>query len=75
MAPYRDLYPGAGRFLRETERLTTSVLCLPTGTGLDSDDIEAISCIIRVALTHADEIRPLLAGQHEFMEMRDDQKR
>jgi dTDP-4-amino-4,6-dideoxygalactose transaminase len=75
MAPYRDLYPDAGRFLRETERLTTSVLCLPTGTGLDSDDIEAICCIIRVALTHADEIRSLLAGQHQFLGMRDEQKR
>jgi dTDP-4-amino-4,6-dideoxygalactose transaminase len=75
IAPYRELYPDAGRALPETERLSRSVLCLPTGTGVDSDDIEAICCIIRVALTHADAIRPMLAGQHQFMAMRDEQKR
>jgi dTDP-4-amino-4,6-dideoxygalactose transaminase len=75
MDPYRDLYPEAGRVLPETERLTKSVLCLPTGTSLDSVDVEAICRIIRLAVTHAHEIRPLLDGRHRFLEMKDDQKR
>ena len=75
MDPYRDLYPEAGRVLPETERLTKSVLCLPTGTSLVSVDVEAICRIIRLAVTHAHEIRPLLDGRHRFLEMKDDQKR
>jgi dTDP-4-amino-4,6-dideoxygalactose transaminase len=73
--PYRDLDPGAGCRLPETERLSRSVLCLPTGTGVDMNDIDAICSVIRVAITHADRIRPLLVGRHQFMAMTDDQKK
>jgi dTDP-4-amino-4,6-dideoxygalactose transaminase len=75
MPPYRDRYPHAERLLTQTERLTESVLCLPTGTAVGAGDIDAIACILRLALTHADDIRPLVAGRHEFMGMSDDQKR
>jgi dTDP-4-amino-4,6-dideoxygalactose transaminase len=61
MAPYRDLYPDAGRFLPQTERLTECVLCLPTGAAVRSADIAAICQILRLAVTHAAELRAVLA--------------
>jgi dTDP-4-amino-4,6-dideoxygalactose transaminase len=50
MQPYLRLYPEAARFLPKTERLTERVLCLPTGTVLNSADITTICQIIRLAL-------------------------
>ena len=47
MQPYRDLYPEAGASLPETERLATSVLCLPTGETLTAEDVAAICGIVR----------------------------
>jgi dTDP-4-amino-4,6-dideoxygalactose transaminase len=75
IAPYRDLYPEADSVLPETDRLTRSVLCLPTGTSLDSNDVAAICRIIRLAVTHAREIRPLVTGQQQLLKMTEDQKK
>ena len=73
--PYRDLYPNAGRGLPETERLTGSVLCLPTGATLESDDGAAICAIVRLAVTHSAQVRTLLSGEPRWLTMRDDEKR
>ena len=75
MAPYRDLYPEAGRLLPETERLANSVLCLPTGATLASPDVDAICRIIQVAIADAAELRRLLTGEPRWLEMRDEEKR
>jgi len=63
MEPYRTLYPDAGRFLPETERLTERVLCLPTGSALAARDVDAISGLIRFAVAYGPEISRHLAKQ------------
>jgi len=61
MVPYRELYPEAGRFLPETERLTECVMCLPTGSTLRSEDIAAICQIMRLAVAHAADLGAVLS--------------
>jgi len=61
MPPYRDLYPEAGASLPETERLAESVLCLPTGETLRAEDVAAICGIVRLAVSHSGELRPILS--------------
>ena len=61
MPPYRDLYPEAGASLPETERLAESVLCLPTGETLTAEDVAAICGIVRLAVSHSGELRPILS--------------
>src|SRR5271157_4331297 len=56
MEPYRSYFPHSGLLLPQTERLTERVLCLPTGTAVDEDDIGLICSIIRTALAHPQEI-------------------
>jgi dTDP-4-amino-4,6-dideoxygalactose transaminase len=56
MEPYRSYFPHAGLLLPHTERLTQLVLCLPSGTAVDEDDIGMICSIIRTALAHPQEI-------------------
>jgi dTDP-4-amino-4,6-dideoxygalactose transaminase len=52
MAPYRSLYPEAGRLLPETEKLAERVVCLPTGTSIESKDIATICQIIRLSVAN-----------------------
>jgi dTDP-4-amino-4,6-dideoxygalactose transaminase len=73
--PYRDMYPDAGRSLPITERLSGSVMCLPTGATLASEDVAAISAIVRVAVTHAREVRSLLSGEPRWLVLKDEEKR
>lgn len=60
MMPYRDYFPHAGLLLPETERLSNSVMILPTGTSVSADDIRAIVSIIRTALGNAEAVRTFL---------------
>lgn len=53
MAPYRDMFPEVGARLPVTSELTTSILCLPTGTSIDAETIARITSIIRVSVAHA----------------------
>jgi dTDP-4-amino-4,6-dideoxygalactose transaminase len=73
--PYRDLYPDAGASLPETERLTKSVMCLPTGSTLQSADITGICTILRLAVDHSAELRPILSGEPQWLIMKDQEKR
>ena len=63
MKPYCDLFPLAGARLPETERLCSRVLCLPTGTAVTVDDIEALCRIIRFSTSDAAGIGARLAGR------------
>jgi len=56
MEPYRALFPEAGRHLPVTERLVQELLCLPTGTGVPTEDVLAICAIIRFAAARGAEI-------------------
>ena len=49
MEPYRSRYPDASRELPVTERLSSTVLCLPTGTAVGPEEIDAVVSIIRLA--------------------------
>ena len=56
MAPYRQLFPGAGRHLPVTERLAQELLCVPTGTAVRVEDVLVICGIIRLAAGRGAEI-------------------
>ncbi len=56
-APFTGMQPESGWNLPVTERLTQSVLQLPTGTAVTPEDITHIGEILRRAITHADAIR------------------
>lgn len=66
MAPYRSITDPDSWNLPVTERLTQSVLCLPTGSQIGMDDVALICSIIRQALAMAGDIRgaiPVTAQQ------------
>ena len=56
MEPYRSYHPHAGLLLPETERLVGKVLTLPTGSGVDKNDIKLICEIIKTAVLSGKEI-------------------
>ena len=49
MEPYRSEQPDVGKRLFQTERVSESVLLLPTGTAIAPTDALAIGEIIRIA--------------------------
>jgi dTDP-4-amino-4,6-dideoxygalactose transaminase len=57
MEPYRTLLPQARSRLRETERISSRVLALPTGISIKEEDIETISSIIELAIRNADGLK------------------
>jgi dTDP-4-amino-4,6-dideoxygalactose transaminase len=65
MEPYRSAFPEAGLRLPETERLANRVLCLPTGTAVEENQISIISGILRLVLEHRDEIKRRLNNRSE----------
>jgi dTDP-4-amino-4,6-dideoxygalactose transaminase len=50
MEPYRSLEPDAGERLPHTEAVASRLLVLPTGTGVDADEIERLCGLIRRAV-------------------------
>lgn len=52
MEPYRSYYPHAKLLLPETEKLTSRVMSLPTGTAVSPQDVDEICAIISIALGH-----------------------
>jgi len=61
MEPYRSLYPYAGMFLRETERIAARVIVLPTGSSLSEADIRLVCGILRTAVEQPARVRAVLA--------------
>lgn len=57
MEPYRSFFPNAGSILPETERLTSKLLQLPTGTAVGEKEIEKICDFIRFIIAHQAELR------------------
>ena len=56
MEPYRSYFPHAGILLPETERLVETVLCLPTGTSVTTEQISTICQIIKFTVLNGREI-------------------
>ena len=48
MEPYRSYYPHAGLVLPNTKRVAERVVVLPTGSALHTEDIQAITSVLRV---------------------------
>lgn len=57
MEPYRSYFPHAALVLPETERLCSSVLVLPTGTGINEEAITRICQIVGTAVSNAPAVR------------------
>lgn len=53
MEPYRSMIPGSSTRLRNTERLTKSVLQLPSGTAMSLADIQDIGSLLRFVSGHS----------------------
>jgi dTDP-4-amino-4,6-dideoxygalactose transaminase len=53
MKPYSSYFPHAGLLLPETERLSSRVLILPTGTSIDKKQIQLITKIIKDVIGEA----------------------
>jgi dTDP-4-amino-4,6-dideoxygalactose transaminase len=64
MEPYRSHYPDAGKMLPETEKLAGKVLCLPTGTTVNHEDIEKVCNIIRLAVNNGSVLSARLAQKN-----------
>ncbi len=62
MEPYRSYFPHAGLLLPNTERIVERVMTLPTGAGVNAQDIEEIARIIRLSIDHAEELQKRLKG-------------
>lgn len=56
MEPYRSYYPHAGLLLPATEHLSSTILSLPTGTGVTPAEISEICRIIRLAVENGAEL-------------------
>lgn len=64
--PYRGRLDSPARSLPATERLSASVLCLPTGASVSTDDAARICRIIAVSAHPASELKAiLLSGQED----------
>lgn len=61
MEPYRSYFPHSRLLLPETNSLTHRVMSLPTGTAVETENIETICNIIRLAVLESRELAPRLA--------------
>jgi dTDP-4-amino-4,6-dideoxygalactose transaminase len=57
MEPYRSYFPNAGMLLPQTEALTSRIMCLPTGTGVDERGIRIICGLIDFSVRNQGQIR------------------
>jgi dTDP-4-amino-4,6-dideoxygalactose transaminase len=56
MEPYRSLYPEADGSLPVTNAVASRVICLPTGTGVTSNEISTICELLRFAIQNGAEL-------------------
>jgi dTDP-4-amino-4,6-dideoxygalactose transaminase len=56
MEPYKSLFPDAGLYLAETEKLVNKTLLLPTGTAIGSKEITGICRLLKFIIDHGAEI-------------------
>ena len=57
MQPYKAFFPHAGLLLPTTNSLSSSVICLPTGTGITVDQIQQVGNLLRLIIRFAPEIK------------------
>jgi dTDP-4-amino-4,6-dideoxygalactose transaminase len=66
MEPYRTDDPQAGLRLLQTERVAKRVLCLPTGSAVNSGEISVICELIGFIVKHAEEVKERLSMKPVF---------
>ena len=62
MEPYRSYFPQARLLLPETEKLVKRVLVLPTGTAVGVEQIAAIGQVMRLVVSHGEEVSGRLSA-------------
>src|SRR5437588_2945491 len=62
MEPYRSYFPQARLLLPETEKLVKRVLVLPTGTAVGVEQITAIGQVMRLVISHGEEVSGRLSA-------------
>lgn len=62
MEPYRSYFPHAGLLLPVTERLSETVLVLPTGTAISPDVARSVCGVISDAVEHATDVKGACAA-------------
>jgi dTDP-4-amino-4,6-dideoxygalactose transaminase len=60
MQPYKSYFPHAGMLLPNTEKVSSRVLVLPTGTAVSIEEITAVCRIIRLAVANASKVNEQL---------------
>ncbi len=66
MEPYRTDNPQAALRLLQTEKLAKSVLCLPTGSAVNSGQVNVICELIEFIVKHAKEVKERLSMKPIF---------
>src|SRR5262249_10249243 len=56
MEPYRSYFPHSHLLLPHTERLTHQVMSMPTGTGVDENDVAGVCALVKFAIQNGREI-------------------
>jgi dTDP-4-amino-4,6-dideoxygalactose transaminase len=64
MEPYRTIQPQAGKDLAETEKLSSEIICFPTGQSVSINDIDKITQILELVMENAAEISKRLSREH-----------
>jgi len=62
MEPYRSLFPHSHLMLPKCKAVAELVFLAPTGTAVNLDAINAVTCVLRLAITHARDIRRALVN-------------
>ncbi len=57
MEPYKSFFPNAGLLLPVKKVICTSVICLPTGTGISLMQIRQVGALLRFLIANATEIK------------------
>ena len=63
MEPYRSFFPDADLLVPNTERVSSRVFLLPTGTAIQTTNIEKICDLIRRAIHEGSRLSELLSAQ------------
>jgi dTDP-4-amino-4,6-dideoxygalactose transaminase len=65
MEPYRSYYPNAGILLPVTEQIADRVLCLPTGSSINTDTVRKVCSILRFVIDNSAEIKKRLISDKQ----------
>lgn len=60
MEPYRSYFPHAYLLLDNTNKLTSKVISLPTGTAINEEEIRSVCDVIKLAISRGQEIHDRL---------------